>query len=47
MNIAARPPKGEPYRVSGDIPALAAFAYTLALWFNFRLVRAITRSGRL
>jgi ubiquinone biosynthesis protein len=31
----------------GDMPVLAAFLYLLALWFTFRLVRAITRSGRL
>jgi ubiquinone biosynthesis protein len=30
-----------------EIPALAAFFYLLALWFTFRLTRAITRSGRL
>lgn len=34
-------------RVWGDMPALAAFAYLLALWFTWRLARGITRSGRL
>jgi ubiquinone biosynthesis protein len=34
-------------RLYGDMPALAAFAYGLALWFTFRLARGITRSGRL
>jgi ubiquinone biosynthesis protein len=34
-------------RLFGDMPALAAFAYALALWFTFRLARAIARSGRL
>ena len=34
-------------RIFGDMPALAAFFYALALWFTFRLVRAISRSGRL
>jgi ubiquinone biosynthesis protein len=31
----------------GDLPAFAVFAYALALWFTFRLARAIARSGRL
>lgn len=34
-------------RLYGDVPALAALAYVLALWFTFRLARGITRSGRL
>jgi len=34
-------------RIFGDMPALAAFAYALALWFTFRLVRGIARSGKL
>ena len=34
-------------RIYGDMPALAAIAYALALWFTFRLVRGISRSGRL
>jgi len=34
-------------RIYGDMPALAAFAYALALWFTFRLARGIARSGRL
>lgn len=34
-------------RILGDLPALAAAAYALALWFTFRLVRAIGRSGKL
>ena len=34
-------------RLYDDIPALAAFAYGLALWFTFRLARGITRSGKL
>jgi ubiquinone biosynthesis protein len=34
-------------RLYGDIPVLAAFAYMLALWFTFRLVRGIGRSGKL
>jgi ubiquinone biosynthesis protein len=34
-------------RIYDDVPALAALAYALALWFTFRLARAITRSGRL
>ncbi|MBN9138175.1 MAG: AarF/ABC1/UbiB kinase family protein [Phyllobacterium sp.] len=34
-------------RIFGDMPALAAFAYILALWFTFRLVRGIARSGKL
>ena len=31
----------------GGLPAFAAFAYALALWFTLRLARAIARSGRL
>ena len=31
----------------GDLPILAAFFYALALWFTFRLARAIIRSGRI
>ena len=34
-------------RLYDDMPALAAFAYALALWFTFRLARGIARSGRL
>lgn len=34
-------------RLYYDVPLLAAAAYGLALWFTFRLARAITRSGRL
>lgn len=34
-------------RLYGEVPALAAVAYGLALWFTFRLVRGIARSGRL
>jgi ubiquinone biosynthesis protein len=34
-------------RLIGGLPAFAAFAYALALWFTFRLARAIARSGRL
>ena len=34
-------------RLYDDVPALAAFAYALALWFTFRLARGIARSGRL
>lgn len=34
-------------RLFGDIPALAALAYALALWFTLRLVRGIARSGKL
>jgi ubiquinone biosynthesis protein len=34
-------------RLYGDVPALAAAAYGLALWFTFQLVRGIARSGRL
>jgi ubiquinone biosynthesis protein len=34
-------------RIYDDVPALAALAYALALWFTFRLARAISRSGRL
>ena len=34
-------------RLYEDMPALAALAYALALWFTFRLARGITRSGRL
>lgn len=34
-------------RLYEDMPALAALAFVLALWFTFRLARAITRSGRL
>ncbi|MEW6353537.1 MAG: AarF/UbiB family protein [Pseudomonadota bacterium] len=31
----------------GEVPMLAVFGYALALWFTFRLVRGISRSGRL
>ncbi len=31
----------------GDIPLFAAIGYALALWLSFRLVRAISGSGRL
>ena len=34
-------------RLYEDMPALAALAYALALWFTFRLARGIARSGRL
>jgi ubiquinone biosynthesis protein len=34
-------------RLYDDIPALAALAYALALWFTLRLARGIARSGRL
>jgi ubiquinone biosynthesis protein len=34
-------------RLYGELPALAALAYALALWFTFRLARGIARSGRL
>jgi ubiquinone biosynthesis protein len=34
-------------RIYDDLPVLAALAYALALWFTFRLVRGIARSGRL
>jgi ubiquinone biosynthesis protein len=34
-------------RLIGGLPAFAAFAHALALWFTFRLARAIARSGRL
>jgi len=34
-------------RLFGDMPVLSAFAFALALWFTFRLVRAIARSGKL
>lgn len=34
-------------RIYGEVPALAALAYALALWFTFRLARGIARSGRL
>jgi ubiquinone biosynthesis protein len=34
-------------RIFGEIPVFAAFAFTLALWFTLRLMRAIARSGRL
>ena len=34
-------------RLYGYFPALAAFAFGLALWFTFRLARGIARSGRL
>jgi ubiquinone biosynthesis protein len=34
-------------RIYDDVPVLAALAYALALWFTFRLARAIGRSGRL
>ena len=34
-------------RLWGDMPALAAFAYALALWFTLRLARGIARSGKL
>jgi hypothetical protein len=30
---------------SGDMSALAAIFYVLALWFTFRLTRAIIRSA--
>jgi ubiquinone biosynthesis protein len=32
-------------RLFGDVPTLAALAYGLALWFTFRLLRRIARSG--
>lgn len=31
----------------GEVPLIAAIGYGLALWFTFRLVRGIRRSGRL
>lgn len=34
-------------RIYDDVPAFAALAYALALWFTFRLARGIARSGRL
>jgi ubiquinone biosynthesis protein len=34
-------------RLFGDMPVLSAFAFALALWFTFRLVRAIAQSGKL
>ncbi|MCY1331129.1 putative protein kinase UbiB [compost metagenome] len=34
-------------RVFGEVPVFAAFAFALALWFTLRLLRAISRSGRL
>lgn len=34
-------------RIWGDMPAFAAFAFALALWFTWRLARAISRSGGL
>jgi ubiquinone biosynthesis protein len=34
-------------RLWGGMPALAAFAYALALWFTWRLARGIARSGKL
>jgi ubiquinone biosynthesis protein len=34
-------------RIYGEMPALAALAFGLALWFTVRLARAITRSGGL
>ncbi len=34
-------------RVFGDLPLFALLGYALALWLSFRLVRAISRSGRL
>jgi ubiquinone biosynthesis protein len=34
-------------RLYDDVPAFAGVAYGLALWFTFRLARAIARSGRL
>jgi ubiquinone biosynthesis protein len=34
-------------RLFGDMPALAALAYALALWFTLRLARGIARSGKL
>ena len=34
-------------RLYSDVPALAAVAFGLALWFTVRLARGITRSGRL
>jgi ubiquinone biosynthesis protein len=34
-------------RVFGGLPLLALFGYGLALWLSFRVVRAVTCSGRL
>jgi ubiquinone biosynthesis protein len=34
-------------RLYGDMPALAAVAYALALWLTLRLARGIARSGKL
>jgi ubiquinone biosynthesis protein len=34
-------------RIWGEMPAFAALAYALALWFTLRLARSITRSGGL
>ncbi len=34
-------------RLFGEMPLLAAIGYAWALWFTFRLARAISRSGRL
>lgn len=34
-------------RLYDDVPVLAALAYSLALWFTFRLARGIARSGKL
>ena len=34
-------------RIYGEVPLLAAAAFALALWLTFRLVRGISRSGRL
>ncbi|WP_440657713.1 ABC1 kinase family protein [Ensifer adhaerens] len=34
-------------RIFGEFPVFAAFAFALALWFTLRLLRAISRSGRL
>jgi ubiquinone biosynthesis protein len=34
-------------RIWGEMPAFAALAYALALWFTLRLARSISRSGGL
>jgi ubiquinone biosynthesis protein len=34
-------------RIYGEVPLLAAAAFALALWLTWRLVRGISRSGRL